>query len=142
MPTSPRLSACNCFATRRAARYITRLYERHLSGAQLTSAQFSILALLDERGSETMNGLAKLLLMDRTTLLRALKPLQRGALLNARPSTDDARQLTLSLSPAGRRKLQHAVSLWQDAQREFEAQVGSARAARMRRDLLTLGNNG
>ena len=89
-----------------------------------------------------MNGLAKLLLMDRTTLLRALKPLQRWALLNARPSIDDARQLMWSLSPAGERKLKHAMSLWQDAQREFEAQVGSTRAARMRRDLLTLGHDG
>jgi DNA-binding MarR family transcriptional regulator len=138
MPSSSCLSACNCFAVRQAARHITRLYERHLSGAQLTSAQFSILALLDERGSETMSGLSTALVMDRTTLLRAMKPLQREELLSARPGAYDPRQLVFSLSTAGKRKLKHASRLWEDAQREFEEQVGSERAARMRRDLLTL----
>jgi len=37
------LNLCNCFATRQAARHVTRLYERHLAGADVTSAQYSIL---------------------------------------------------------------------------------------------------
>lgn len=138
MKESTRLSACNCFAARQAARRITRLYERHLSGADLTSAQFAILVLLGERNQATMAELAKLLGMDRTTLLRALKPLQRENLVDARAGAADARQLALSLSAAGRRKLEEAGRLWRDAQSEFEAQVGSKEAARLRRDLLAL----
>jgi DNA-binding MarR family transcriptional regulator len=138
MKESTRLGACNCFAVRQAARRITRLYERHLAEAGLTSAQFSILVLLDERGEAAMTGLAHLLAMDRTTLLRAVKPLQREHLIETRRSEADARQLALSLSPAGQRKLKHGMRLWQDAQREFEAQAGSERAARLRRELLAL----
>jgi DNA-binding MarR family transcriptional regulator len=135
-----RLDACNCFAARQAARHITRLYERHLSGAEVTSAQFSILVLLDEKVEMTMNELAGALVMDRTTLLRAIKPLQREGLLSSRPNADDTRQLVLSLSLPGQRKLKEAMRLWQNAQREFEAQVGSGRAARLRRELLTLAS--
>lgn len=138
MKESTRLSACNCFAARQAARRITRLYERHLSQVDLTSAQFAILVLLDERRQAAMTELAKLLGMDRTTLLRALKPLQREHLIETRPSVTDARQLALSLSASGQRKLREAVRLWRDAQTEFEAQVGHEHAARMRRDLLAL----
>jgi len=137
---STRLDACNCFATRQAARHITRLYERHLSGAQLTSAQFSILVLLDEKPDVTMNELARALVMDRTTLLRATRPLQREGLVRKERSANDTRQLVFSLSPAGQRNLRHAMRLWQDAQTEFEAQVGSDHAARLRRELLTLAH--
>jgi len=76
--------------------------------------------------------------MDRTTLLRATRPLQREGLVRKERSANDTRQLVFSLSPAGQRNLRHAMRLWQDAQTEFEAQVGSDHAARLRRELLTL----
>jgi DNA-binding MarR family transcriptional regulator len=132
------LRSCNCFAIRRAARHITRLYERHLSAARLTTAQFNLLVLLEERGAETMNGLSEAMVMDRTTLLRALKPLKREEMVRARSAAEDPRQLVFSLTTVGQRKMTHARKLWQDAQKEFEAKVGSDRAKRMRHDLLTL----
>jgi DNA-binding MarR family transcriptional regulator len=132
------LDLCNCFATRQAARHVTRLYERHLAGAEVTSAQYSILVLLDEQRGMTMTELAAALVMDRTTLLRALKPLQRDDLVNSKRSESDPRQLILALSADGHRKLKEAARLWRKAQTEFETQVGSARAARMRSDLLAL----
>jgi DNA-binding MarR family transcriptional regulator len=132
------LDLCNCFAARQAARHVTRLYERHLSGAEVTSAQFSILVLLDEKRAMTMNELATALVMDRTTLLRALKPLQRDGFVNSQRSESDPRQFVLALSAAGQRKLKEATRLWQKAQTEFETQVGSARAARLRSELLAL----
>jgi len=132
------LEACNCFATRQAARHITKLYERHLSAANITSAQFSIIVLLGQKSEMTMNALASALVMDRTTLLRAVKPLLRDELLISRPGAKDTRQLTFTLSAAGKRKLKQATRLWKTAQSEFESQVGPTRALRMRRDLLTL----
>ena len=132
------LERCNCFAARQAARHLTRLYERHLSGAELTSAQFSILVALEEAGQMTMNELAKALVMDRTTLLRAIKPLQRENLLVSAPSEDDVRRLVFSLSPAGVRRLKKALALWTKAQQELEAMIGSSEAARLRRELFAL----
>jgi DNA-binding MarR family transcriptional regulator len=133
-----RLQMCNCFAARQAARHLTKLYERHLAGAELTSAQFSILVAIDEAGEMTMSELADALVMDRTTLLRAIKPLQRDELVVSRPSTDDVRRLVFSLSASGGRRLKKAMTLWSTAQEEFETAVGSAEAARLRRDLLAL----
>jgi DNA-binding MarR family transcriptional regulator len=133
-----RLEACNCFAARQAARHLTKLYERHLAGAELTSAQFSILVAVDEAGEMTMTELAAALVMDRTTLLRAIKPLQRDELMVSRPSTDDVRRLVFSLSATGVRRLKKAMPLWLAAQQEFETAVGAAEAARLRRDLIAL----
>jgi DNA-binding MarR family transcriptional regulator len=141
MKNLTRLDLCNCFAARQAARHVTKLYERHLAPAELTSAQFSILIGLDEAGEMTMNELAKALVMDRTTLLRAIKPLQRDELVISRAGANDVRQLVFSLSSAGARRLKKAFPLWMKAQQEFEAVIGSGEAARMRRDLLALARS-
>jgi DNA-binding MarR family transcriptional regulator len=132
------LDLCNCFAARQAARHITRLYERHLAGADVTSAQLSILVLLAEQPGMTMRELATALVMDRTTLLRALKPLQRHEFVHSQRSESDPRQLILTLTAAGQRKFKEAMRLWKKAQAEFEARVGSAQAARMRSELIAL----
>jgi DNA-binding MarR family transcriptional regulator len=142
MRASKALSLCNCFAVRQAARQVTRQYERYFAQADLTSAQFSILVALSEEGRMTMLELAKVLVMDRTTLLRAMKPLQRADLLRSTASDADPRQLVFSLSPAGERKLKQAMPLWARAQEEFEAGMGSREAARLRGALLALAKQG
>jgi DNA-binding MarR family transcriptional regulator len=128
---------CNCFAVRQAARRITRLYERHLAEADLTSAQFSILVAVCEVEDITMSELADAMGMDRTTLVRALKPLERRQWIRTAKGSAP-RQLHLSLTPAGRRQKAVAEQCWRAAQSEFEREVGSERAERMRRDLLDL----
>ena len=140
MRESSRLDLCNCFATRQAARHITRLYEKHLAEADVTSAQFSILVVLDEKRRASMSEMADALVMDRTTLLRAVKPLQRDGFVAAKrgDGEGDPRQVSFSLTAAGRNKLKAAMTHWMSAQQEFEAQVGPTRAARMRSDLLAL----
>jgi DNA-binding MarR family transcriptional regulator len=135
------LSTCNCFAVRQAARHVTKLYESQLAEADLTSAQFSILGALGEAEQMTMAELASALVMDRTTLLRAMQPLQRAELLKSRASDDDSRQLVISLTSAGERKLKQAFPLWQKAQEEFEAEVGAREAAQLRRSLLALAKS-
>ena len=109
-----------------------------MSEAELTSAQFSILVALEEAGQLTMNELAKALVMDRTTLLRAIKPLQREELVVSKPSEDDVRRLVFSMSAAGARRLKKALALWTRAQQELEAAIGSGEAARLRRELFDL----
>lgn len=141
MRASKALSHCNCFAVRQAARQVTKLYEQHLGKAHLTSAQFSILASLGEEGRMTMADLARALVMDRTTLLRAMKPLQREDLLKSAASDADPRQLLFSLSSAGERRLKQAMPLWARAQEEFESGMGPGEASRLRGALLALARD-
>jgi DNA-binding MarR family transcriptional regulator len=141
MKTPSTLATCNCFAIRQAARHVTKLYEHHLADVHLTSAQFSILGALGEAGPMTMAELASALGMDRTTLLRAMKPLQREDLLKSGAGTADPRQLVFSLSSAGVRRLKEALPLWGKAQEAFEAGIGPREAARLRGSLLALANS-
>ncbi len=116
---------CNCFAARQAARALTRDYERHLAPTGLTSSQFSILILIDERPGVGMRELADELVMDRTSLVRALKPLQRdGLVVIGAAASGGPRQNALALTAAGIAKLAEAEPLWRNAQNEFAERFG------------------
>ena len=132
------MGACNSFTTRQASRYITRLYDRHLSAAHVTNTQFGILVLLGETPGMTMSELANAMVMDRTSLVRAIKPMERDGWLTTERAAHETRKLVLSLTEVGHNKVREALPLWQTAQQEFEAQVGSEKAAQWRHDFLEL----
>jgi len=82
---------CNCLALRQASRYVTGMYDQVLSEAGLRVTQFSILYTLLGLGPMTVNQMSTQLVMDRTTLTRNLKPLERDALVTTGPSEHDKR---------------------------------------------------
>lgn len=77
-------------------------------------------------------------MMERTTLLRALKPLQRDGLIHTEPSEHDARAHVFSLTKAGQRTLAEANRGWHAAQNELGTRFGRARAKALREELLAL----
>ena len=76
-----RLSECNCLAIRQAARHVTQFYDQLFAPTGLRATQFAILSRLRRQGPMTINALAALLVMDRTTLGRNILPLQRDGLI-------------------------------------------------------------
>ena len=135
-PLSP--DECNCFALRQAARYVTQIYERHMASLNLSAAQFTILVKLDRLPGSTMLELADSMVMDRTTLVRALKPLQRDGLIVTEASRTDARAFVFSLSESGQSKLEAACIAWHAAQTEFETGFGRDRAKALRAELFSV----
>jgi len=130
--TKPIDSVCNCLALRQASRTITAAYDQALAEAGLRVTQFSILFKLSHLGPMTVNQMANELVMDRTTLTRNLKPLERDALVQSGPSEQDRRERVIALSPAGRDKVKAALPLWRKAQKSFEERFGAARARELR----------
>lgn len=125
---------CHCLALRRNARYLTRLYDRHLAAAHVSVSQFSILAVIHERPGISIAELADAMVMERTTLVRALKPLQLEGFVSTQAQGPRA-ALNLSLSTGGVAKLQECEPYWQAAQQEHEQQSGKERAASIRASL-------
>jgi len=123
---------CNCLALRQAARHVTQFYDQYLASTGLRSTQFSILAKLQGLGAMTINGLARELVMDRTTLGRTMLPLERDGLIAIRDSLHDRRSKELVVTKAGTDRLQRAAKLWVEAQKEFEERFGARRAADLR----------
>src|SRR5258705_8627337 len=100
------IADCNCLALRSAARHVTQFYDQLLARTGLRSTQFSILAALREKAPLTINGLAKVMVMDRTTLGRNILPLERDGLIRIEPAARDRRAKELHLTKAGAKPLQ------------------------------------
>lgn len=128
----------DCFAIRQAARYVSQLYDRHLARVGLTITQFSILRRISNNSRMTMKQLVNATLLQRTTLVRTVQPLQRDGLVSSRSLPAQGRELWLSLTPAGEARLEAAWSHWQAAQEEFEQRFGADRSAMLRRELLDI----
>ncbi|MEN0075288.1 MAG: MarR family winged helix-turn-helix transcriptional regulator [Paracraurococcus sp.] len=117
---------------------MTQFYDAKLAASALTTPQFSILARLRHRGPSTINDLAEDLVMDRTTLGRNLRPLERDGLLAIATDPADRRRRALVLTETGQRRLAAAWPLWQAAQAEFDARFGAAASAALRTSLASL----
>jgi DNA-binding MarR family transcriptional regulator len=116
---------CHCLALRQATRVVTNGYDAALAPVDLRVTQFSMLLTLSTRGPLTMNQLASALVLDRTTLTRNLKPLERDALLSIGPGEHDQRERRIALTALGRDKLAEALPYWRDAQQAFERGIGA-----------------
>jgi DNA-binding MarR family transcriptional regulator len=138
MASTQRLDSCNCFASRKAARLITKIYEDHLAPLGLTSTQFALLAHLDEAGGASLKELVEALAMERTSIVRALQPMMRDGFVLQTPDDVDARRNVVSLSDAGREQLARSIPLWQAAQAEFERKVGADLSLQMRASVRSL----
>jgi DNA-binding MarR family transcriptional regulator len=123
---------CHCLAVRQAARHVTQFYDRFMAPFGLRSTQFSILSMLRRAGPLSINALAAELVMDRTTLGRNIRPLQRGGLVTAVVGKDDRRSRQLQLTSRGRARIVEARKGWTKAQAGFEAAFGRGRAGELR----------
>src|SRR5215471_9726227 len=131
----PKSEECDCFALRSAARHVSQYYDRYLGATGLRTTQFSILAKLKRLGPLTINELARQMVMDRTTLGRNIKPLERDGLIRIEPAQSDRRAKELRLTKSGEKHLVVAFEAWSRAQADFETTFGPRHAAELRRVL-------
>jgi len=128
----PRFQECNCLAIRQAARHVTQFYDQILAPTGLRATQFAILSRLRHAGPMTINELAAMLVMDRTTLGRNILPLQRDGLIEVAPSATDRRRHELRLTELGAERHRAGSARWVEAQERFSLVFGDERAAALR----------
>jgi len=121
---------------------VTQLYDRHLAASGLRISQYGILARLKRRGPMTINELAAELVVDRTTLGRNIRPLERDGLITITPGRTDRRIKELRLTATGDQRFNETRQAWVEAQRSFETGFGSERAAELRGLLHALVDSG
>ncbi|WP_295994157.1 MarR family winged helix-turn-helix transcriptional regulator [Rugamonas sp.] len=126
------LLPCNCSSLRSATRVLTALYDDALRPSGLRTTQYSILSRLSKVGPITLNELADMLAMDRTTLGRNLRPLEREGLVQLAVGEVDKRERVVSLTRAGKAALKRALPLWQEVHARFEEHFGAAESGRLR----------
>ena len=130
-------STCYCVVARTAARKTTALYDALLEPAGVTLALFSLLRKIDRAGTASLTKLGQLTELDRSTIGRNVKALERLQLVRAALAKDQ-REAAVQLTPAGKRALKIGAPLWEEAQRRVETALGDAGVAQLQTLALNL----
>ena len=114
---------CICILLRQAARKSSAVYDEALAPLGINIAQFSLLRKISRAGSISLTELAQKAELDRSTMGRNAKVLQRMGLIEPAAS-DDHRETSVTLTDTGRDIVERGAPLWDKAQDEIEARLG------------------
>jgi DNA-binding MarR family transcriptional regulator len=109
------ISACAGWASRLAARRITNFLDERMRGAELSLAQFGLMAQIAAAPYNTLGALALRTGLDQSTLSRNLHGLEAAGLVEIAISENDQRRRAVWLTEAGARRLQAAIPVWREA---------------------------
>lgn len=119
---------CFCILLRQAARKSSSVYDQALAPLGINVAQFSLLRKIARAQSISqsisLTELARLADLDRSTMGRNAKVLQRMDLVEQMPG-EDHRETHIALTAMGRDLVERGAPLWDEAQEEIEAKLGS-----------------
>jgi len=125
---------CACFNLRKAARAVTHLYDEILRPTGIRATQFSLLIATSLLGPMTVTNLAEQGVMDRTTLTRNRKPLEKLGLVKVSPGSDQRKRI-ISITRKGQEALVNALPLWRKAQAHVVKGLGRKRLDSILKDL-------
>ena len=117
---------CACATVRRTDRVLTQFYDEILAPSGLYITQFTLLATLSQAAPVTINRLAEIMDMDRTTLSRNLEVLVKQHMVHIEEG-EDRRMRQVHLTQEGEQALRRALPLWQEAQARIEHALGRER---------------
>jgi DNA-binding MarR family transcriptional regulator len=106
---------------------MSRYYDSVLKPSHLRATQFTILAVVSKKAPVSINNLAKILVMDRSTLARDLQPLERQGFVSISSDQNDNRVRLVSITDNGNAVLQKAYPLWLNAQTKITEIFGEDR---------------
>jgi DNA-binding MarR family transcriptional regulator len=123
MTTSdPASLPCACTTLRKASRAMGRLYDEAMADTGMTVNQYAILRQIERGAAQPLSRLAEALVMDRTSLYRAIAPLERQGWVSI--EAEGKRTKIATLTPAGHAAMTAAAPDWRKAQRDFVAAMG------------------
>ena len=115
---------CPCAKVKKLDRILTRGQDAVLSASGLTASQFSTLRLLERVGPIVITEFAKLMAMDRSSLSRNLKIMDKAGWLTLTPYPRDIRNRLITITAKGTRLHHKAKKDWEMEQRFLLKAVG------------------
>ena len=125
---------CVCFNLRWVTRAVTRFYDAEMRRLGVRPTQTPILGALQAKDGWSMAELSEWLGMDRTTLVRNLRPLQREGLVRSSGGGRGG-HVELTLTQEGRKTLTKTLPAWHAAQDKVVAILGRERWSNLIHDL-------
>lgn len=117
---------CVCFNLRRAARVVTQYYDAQMRRHGIRPTQGTILASLAGRDIWSMAELSERLGMERTTLVRNLRPLQRQGFVRVNGG-GHGRLVELAITIKGKKQIEKLAPAWKSVQSTVVKTLGKKR---------------
>ena len=127
---------CVCFNLRWVTRAVTQFYDAEMRRHGIRPTQGSILASLNSKDSWTMAELSDWLGMERTTLVRNLRPLQRDGFVKV-TGGGRGNRVELTITAKGRKQVENLTPAWKSAQSAVVNTLGEKRWSAILSDLET-----
>jgi DNA-binding MarR family transcriptional regulator len=125
------VAACAGAASRLAARRITNFLEERMRGADLSLAQFGLMAQIAAAPDDTLGALALRTGLDQSTLSRNLQGLEAAGLFEIAIAENDQRRRAVWLTEQGAHRLQAAIPVWREAHAALAERVDPRLALRL-----------
>jgi DNA-binding MarR family transcriptional regulator len=129
--------ACYCNILRTSTRKVTATYDKALAPIGVNVAQFALLRKIERAGMVSLTGLGRLSDLDRSTIGRNVKVLERMKLIRT-VAGQDQREAMVTLTRQGARILSQGALLWEMAQQRVETTLGPEGASHLRALLQAL----
>lgn len=117
-------SECYCVLLRKASRKVSSLYDGALKPLGINVAQFSLLRNIRRAEPISLTDLASRLELDRSTVGRNVRVLEKRKLVVLVPG-EDQRETLLRLTDVAHRLLEQGAPLWEATQQRMEAAMGA-----------------
>ena len=127
---------CVCFNLRWVTRAVTQFYDAEMRRHGIRPTQGTILVSLNARESWNMAELSDWLGMERTTLVRNLRPLQRDGLVQV-VGGGRGNRVELAITTKGRKQIEKLAPAWRSAQNTAVKTLGKKRWSAILSDLET-----
>ena len=127
---------CVCFNLRWVTRAVTQFYDAEMRRHGIRPTQGSILASLQTRNSWNMAELSDWLGMERTTLVRNLRPLQRDGFVKT-IGGGRGNRVEVMITSKGRKQIEKLTPAWKSAQNAVVKTLGEKRWSTILSDLET-----
>jgi DNA-binding MarR family transcriptional regulator len=131
---------CASLNFRRTSRMVTRMYDIAMQESGVRSTQFAILVGIAKLQPVAMGTLAKVLMLDSSTLTRSLRLLQKEGMIE-KSKRGEMRQRFLKLTNSGEKALQRSLPLWRAAHERFVATVGAKYWLNLRNELESIAKS-
>ena len=113
-------SECYCTNLRRSANAVSDLYDRELKPSGLTAPQYYLMINLSRLGSANITHWAEHVGLERSTMVRNIRPLEARGLI----TQTDGHGKTYALTGDGKAALDAAIPMWTEAQRKLRDYLG------------------
>ena len=113
---------CFCVSVRGLANLLTQLYDDRMAPFDLKVTQYSVMKKIVDKPNSTISEIAQMSDLDRTTLTRSLRILERDGWLEF-VKAKDQREKRLRIKATKTSDFDRAQRAWQQVQRELSALI-------------------